>query len=154
MTRVKMNHKTVTILAVIATIAATLLAAGTVAIGSDNSAFAHHKKGYYKAYRGNSFRGISERSDMPQQILCLTAGGNSPITTACSNTATSADDNTGGVIGLGYHNGRHGISQQSNIPQNAICLTAGGNSPISTACNDKTTATQSNTGGILGTSGR
>src|SRR5436305_3694246 len=101
MRSVKMNHKTASAVAITA-IATTLLAAGTVAAaigiaGSDHPAFAHQKKGYYKGHKGDGFKGISQQSTEPQVVLCLTAGGNSPIQTACTNTATATDSNTGGA---------------------------------------------------------
>jgi hypothetical protein len=155
MTSVKMNHTTtITVLIAIAAVAAMLLAAGTVAaaVESAHSTFAHHKKGYSKTHSENSFKEISQQSNSPQQVICLTAGGNSPITDACINTASSADSNTGGAIGIGDHKEIYGISQQSNSPQQVICLTAGGNSPISGACANRSSSTHSNTGGIVGVS--
>ena len=158
-----MNHKTTTALVAISVVAATLLAAGTVAAaigiaGSDHPAFAHQKKGYYKGHKGDDFKGISQQNIEPQIVLCLTAGGNSPIQTACTTTATATDSNTGGATGLGHNReteGRgQGNSQQNIIPQKVICLTAGGNSPIQTACNTRATSTDSNTGGVPGVSMR
>jgi hypothetical protein len=155
MTSVKMNHTTtITVLIAIAAVAAMLLAAGTVAaaVESAHSTFAHHKKGYSKTHSENSFKEISQQSNSPQQVICLTAGGNSPITDACINTASSADSNTGGAIGIGDHKGIYGISQHGHTTQKVLCLTAGGNSPISGACANRSSSTHSNTGGIVGVS--
>jgi hypothetical protein len=94
MYKCKMNHKTTTVLAAIAAVAATLLAAGTfAALGSDNFAFAH--KRYSKtdsafAYPGNGYmdsrdNGIT-KVPYKQIIICITTGQNSPIQTgACTN---------------------------------------------------------------------
>src|SRR5213595_3059592 len=80
-----MNHTTTTTLLIaIAAVAATLLAAGTVAaaVGSNHSAFAHHKKAYKEA-RGD---GISHGAGNKQIILCITYGDESRISEgACSN---------------------------------------------------------------------
>lgn len=89
-----MNHRTTTVLVAIAAVAATLLAAGTVAaLGSDNFAFAH--KRYSKtdstfAYPRNGYmesrdNGIT-KVPYKQIIICITTGQNSPIQTgACTN---------------------------------------------------------------------
>jgi hypothetical protein len=89
-----MNHKTTTVLVAIAAVAATLLAAGTVAaLGSDNFAFAH--KRYSKtdsafAYPRNGYMDTRDNgiTKVPykQIIICITTGQNSPIQTgACTN---------------------------------------------------------------------
>src|SRR6476619_4553420 len=92
----KKNHKTTTVLLTIAALAATLLAASTLAattIGSDHSAFAHKK-----ASKGVKNKGISTPTITKQVQLCITAGGNSPITGACTATSTNTVTEAGGVV--------------------------------------------------------
>ena len=97
-----MNHTTTTtVMIAIVGIAATLLAAGTIAaaVGSEHSAFAHHKKGYYKGQKETRSNAISQGAANRQIILCITYGMASPILTgACTNTGTANDDNSGGII--------------------------------------------------------
>jgi hypothetical protein len=96
-----MNHTTTTVMIAIVGIAATLLAAGTIAaaVGSEHSAFAHHKKGDYKGQKETRSNAISQGAINKQIILCITYGMASPILTgACTNTGTAHDDNSGGII--------------------------------------------------------
>ena len=75
------NHKTTTLLVAMAAIAATLLAAGTVAsLGSNHFAFAWHKE-YKKSYgednkysRGDKY-GKDEKRDGDQYLKCIVIGG-------------------------------------------------------------------------------
>jgi hypothetical protein len=115
------NHKTTTIaLIAIAGIAATLLVAGTVAVASNHSAFAWKEKGYKKEkYQRDDNKYQNDGSDSKylmgskrgsgssitliaaneQSSECETAGGTSPITGSCSNTATATVTNSGGIVG-------------------------------------------------------
>ena len=97
-----MNHTTTTtVMIAIVGIAATLLAAGTfaAAVGSEHSAFAHHKKGYYKGQKETRSNAISQGAANKQIILCVTYGMASPILTgACTNAATANNGNSGGII--------------------------------------------------------
>ena len=93
----KKNHKTTTVLLTIAALAATLVAASTLAattLGSDHSAFAHKKASKGVKNKGNLTPTITK-----QVLVCITAGGNSPITGSCTGTATNTVDASGGVIG-------------------------------------------------------
>jgi hypothetical protein len=106
------NRKTTTALIVLAAVAATLLAAGTVAIASNHSAFAWKERGYKKdkyekddsKYQNDgSERGsgssITAIAANEQSSECQTAGGTSPITGSCGNTATATVTNSGGIVG-------------------------------------------------------
>jgi hypothetical protein len=97
-----MNHTTTTtVMIAIVGIAATLLAAGTfaAAVGSEHSAFAHYKKGYYKGQKETRSNAISQGAANKQIILCITYGMASPILTgACTNAATANNGNSGGII--------------------------------------------------------
>jgi hypothetical protein len=91
------NHKTTIVIFTIAVLAATLVAASTLAatpLGSDHSAFAHKK-----ASKGVKNKGILTPTITKQVLVCITAGGNSPITGSCTGTATNTVDASGGVIG-------------------------------------------------------
>jgi hypothetical protein len=91
----KKNHKTTTVLFTIAALAATLVAASTMAattLGSDHSAFAHKK-----ASKALKNKGILTPTVTKQVLLCITAGGNSPITGSCAGTATNTVAESGGV---------------------------------------------------------
>jgi hypothetical protein len=112
------NHTTTTALVVLA-VAATLLAAGTIAIVSNHSAFAwkHKEKEKYNKENnynmrydksstdGNSRGGqaIVLSNDQSQESECQRSGNTSPIdsltpipTGACNNTATATNTNNGG----------------------------------------------------------
>ena len=92
----KKNHKTTTVLFTIGSAcgcigsAASTLVATT--LGSDHSAFAHKK-----ASKGVKNKGILTPTTTKQVLLCITAGGNSPITGACTGTSTNTVDQSGGV---------------------------------------------------------
>ncbi len=51
------------------------------------------------------------------------------------------------------HNGKRAIGQPTNIDQKTECLTAGGNSPIDSSCNNTVITHNTNTGGIGGARG-
>ena len=91
------NHKkTTTLLFTIAALAATLLAASTIAataLGSDHAAFARKK-----AHNEAKNKGISTPTITKQVQLCITAGGNSPITGSCAATSTNTVTQSGGVV--------------------------------------------------------
>ena len=76
------NHKTTTLLVAMAAVAATLLAAGTVAaLGSNHFALAHkeYKKWYgedNKYSRGDKY-GKDEKRDGDQYLKCIVIGGGS-----------------------------------------------------------------------------
>ena len=92
----KKNHKTTTLLFTIVALAAALVAASTIAataLGSDHSAFARKK-----AHNGLKNKGISTPTTTKQPQLCITAGGNSPITGACTATSTNTVTESGGVV--------------------------------------------------------
>jgi hypothetical protein len=114
------NHTTTTTLVILAAVAATLLVASTVAVASNHSTFAWKDKGYKKdkyqkdesnyqndgsdgKYAMGSERGsgssIGNVASNEQSSECKTAGGTSPITASCSNTATATATNSGGIIG-------------------------------------------------------
>ena len=91
----KKNHKTTTVLFTIAALAAALVAASTLAattLGSDHSAFAHKK-----ASKGVKNKGILTPTTTKQVLLCITAGGNSPITGSCAGSSTNTGTVSGGV---------------------------------------------------------
>src|ERR1051326_6080856 len=92
----KKNHKTTTLLFTIAALAAALVAASTIAataLGSDHSAFARKK-----AHNGLKNKGISTPTTTKQPQLCITAGGNSPITRSCIASSTNRVTESGGVL--------------------------------------------------------
>ena len=105
------NHKTTTLLVSIAAIAATLLAAGSVTVVSNHSAFAWKDKEYkkdmyqrdenkYQYDRSDGKRGITVIAANEQSNECETSGNNSPIGAgACVNTGTATATNSGGIIG-------------------------------------------------------
>src|SRR6266487_3359153 len=96
---------------------------------------------------------IEQPTNNNQRALCITTGGNSPITGSCTNAATTTTTNTGGIVSIGGSpgdNGKQAIEQPTNNNQKALCITLGGNSPISASCTQISASTTSNTGGILG----
>ena len=111
------SHTTNTLL-VLAAVAATLLAAGTVVTASNHSAFAWKDKDYKKEkYQKDEMKYQNNESDNKyamgsergsgtttiasneQSAQCETAGGGSPITGSCTQTATATASNTGGILG-------------------------------------------------------
>src|SRR6266487_5166038 len=96
---------------------------------------------------------IEQPTNNDQKGTCLTAGGGSGITGSCTNAATTTTTNTGGIGSIGGtpgENGKQAIEQPTNNNQKALCITLGGNSPISASCTQISASTTSNTGGILG----
>jgi hypothetical protein len=126
---------------------ATLLSASTVAgaLGSDHSALAH-KKGY-KALNNN--KGILQRNAVNQEAVCKATGDASPVTCSSSNTATISSSNTGGIVALGYNNGKQGISQPHAISQDAVCRADGAAVRIDVSCSNTAAITTTNDGGLL-----
>src|SRR4051795_2502445 len=99
---------------------------------------------------GDSKQSIGQSNEQKQKAVCLTAGANSPISTSCNNSVVSANSNNGGnAAALGGHgNSNHQkIGQSNEQKQEAVCLTAGANSPISTSCNNAANASNDNNGG-------
>jgi hypothetical protein len=95
-----MNHRTTTLLVGIAAIAATLLAAGTVAaLGSNHSAFAHkeYKKTYDK-YNGEDKDGRDGNNiAISKQFLkCIVVESGGINGNSCNNRAPTNTNNDGG----------------------------------------------------------
>jgi hypothetical protein len=104
------NHKTTTLLVAMAAIAATLLAAGTVAaLGSNHFAFAWHKE-YKKSYgednkyggdQGRDNYGRDQKRDGDQYLKCIVIGGGDERGDSGTTRASAApglEDNNGGGI--------------------------------------------------------
>jgi len=53
-----------------------------------------------------------------------------------------------GFANIKGDNGKQAIEQPTNIDQKAVCLTAGGNSPIDASCTNTANTVTTNTGGI------
>ena len=88
--------------------------------------------------------------DIIQDPSCISVGGNSPITDSCNNTAISNNTNSGGNIGTG--NGPSGSGNRASGPsikQGPVCMTVGGNSPITGSCVNGGTIMNINTGGTV-----
>ena len=106
------NHKTTTLLVAMAAIAATLLAAGTVAaMGSNHYAFAWHKE-YKKSYgednkygndQGRDNYGGDQKRDGDQYLKCIVIGGSHERDDSGTTRAGAAqipgleDENGGGI---------------------------------------------------------
>ena len=89
-------------------------------------------------------------TDIIQDPSCISVGGNSPITDSCNNAAISNNTNSGGNIGTG--NGPSGSGNRANGPsikQGPVCMTVGGNSPITGSCVNGGTIMNINTGGTV-----
>ena len=85
-----------------------------------------------------------------QDPSCISVGGNSPITDSCNNTAISNNTNSGGNIGMG--NGPSGSGNRASGPsirQAPVCMSVGGNSPITGSCVNGGTIMNINTGGTV-----
>ena len=103
------NHKTTTLLVAIAAIAATLLAAGSVTVASNHSAFAWKDKEYKKdkyqrdenKYQNDGSENSGTSNSLAQSVEqnCQTAGGTSPISGSCIATVTGTITNSGDVVG-------------------------------------------------------
>ena len=94
---------------------------------------------------------IEQPTKNDQRALCITVGGNSPITGSCTDTATTTTTFTGGIGVVGAGSGDHGkqaIEQPTKNDQKALCITVGGNSPITGSCLQITASTTSNSGGV------
>jgi hypothetical protein len=144
MTWIKMEHRQTTALVTIAILAGVLVVDGTVESG--------HLVYAYNFSKGK--RAIEQPTKIDQNTQCLTAGGNSPIDASCTNTSSTHSTNTGGIGGVrGSTRDDAGISQPTNINQEAICETAGGNSPIDASCTNTANIGTTNTGGIGGVRG-
>jgi len=88
--------------------------------------------------------------DIIQDPSCISVGGNSPITDSCNNAAISNNTNSGGNIGTG--NGPSGSGNRASGPsirQGPVCMTVGGNSPITGSCVNGGTIMNINTGGTV-----
>jgi|SRR3954452_20203688 hypothetical protein len=129
-------------LTLIVLVLTTVMVAGTIfSASSDTIVFAKKHKHHQK---------IGQSNEQKQKAVCLTAGANSPISTSCNNSVVSANSNNGGnAAALGGHgNSNHQkIGQSNEQKQEAVCLTAGANSPISTSCNNAANASNDNNGG-------
>ena len=96
---------------------------------------------------GNRANGPSIKQD---PMECISVGGNSPITGSCTNSAISNNTNSGGNIGTG--NGPSGSGNRASGPsikQGPVCMTVGGNSPITGSCVNGGTIMNINTGGTV-----
>ncbi len=139
-----MEQRRVTALVAMVLLASLLVVGGTVETG--------HLVHAYSFSKGK--RAIEQPTKINQNTECVTAGGNSPIEASCTNAATTHSSNTGGIGGVrGSTRDDAGISQPTNINQEAICETAGGNSPIEASCTNTANIGTTNTGGIGGVRG-
>jgi hypothetical protein len=106
------NHKTTTLLVAMTAIAATLLAAGTVAaLGSNHSAFAHkeYKKNYDKYNKEESGRDGNNIAISKQFMKCIVIGGGDGMKgsehgRADLVTPPPADDGRTGISGNSCNN--------------------------------------------------
>ena len=124
---------------------ATVMITGTIASSADNSVFAKKHKGSKKGNHQNI--GLSDH--ISQKAICITAGGSSPISESCNNTADSKMDNSGGNAGGSGH-GSQKIGLHGHHQQIAKCITAGGDSPISGSCTNSFKSANGNSGGNVG----
>src|SRR2546425_1066936 len=123
MIRISKNHTSYPILVPIATLAVILVAG---AVGSHQMAYANGPVGSHQVVSGNK---------------------NFFMTFPFKRAHTSGIGSIGGSPG---DNGKQAIEQPTNNNQKALCITLGGNSPISASCTQISASTTSNTGGILG----
>jgi len=168
MTSISKNHTSYTVLVAIGTLAVILVAGSE---GSHQMAYAKGAVGSHQMVFGNKHffmafpskrvdngkqptrQAIEQPTNNDQKGICLTAGGSSGITGSCTNAATTTTTNTGGIGSIGGslgENGKQAIEQPTNNNQKALCITLGGNSPISASCTQISASTTTNTGGILG----
>ena len=99
---------------------------------------------------GSGDNGGGGDPDIIQDPSCISVGGNSPITDSCNNAAISNNTNSGGNIGTG--NGPSGSGNRASGPsikQGPVCMTVGGNSPITGSCVNGGTIMNINTGGTV-----
>ena len=181
MASIPKKHTTTTVLFLTAAaLAAVLVGASIMAVGGDQMAFAskpfftaflfkgdHGKqassttttntggngvggsRGDHGKQASSTTTGGTTKND--QRALCITVGGNSPITGSCTDTATTTTTFTGGIGVVGAGSGDHGkqaIEQPTKNDQKALCITVGGNSPITGSCLQITASTTSNSGGV------
>ncbi len=83
-----------TYLSLLVIVFATVMITGTIASSADNSVFAKKHK---DSKKGSQKIGISDH--ISQKVICITAGGNSPITGSCTNSFTLVNGNSGGIVG-------------------------------------------------------
>ncbi len=134
-----------TYLSLLVIVFATVMITGTIASSADNSVFAKKHK---DSKKGSQKIGISDH--VSQKVVCITAGGNSPISASCSNTSRSTMDNSGGIAGGPGHDFNQKINVHGHHQQTIKCITAGGNSPITGSCTNSFTLVNGNSGGIVG----
>jgi hypothetical protein len=172
MTSISKNHSSYTVLVAI-TALAVVLVAGAVAshqIAYAKGAVASHQmafgnKRFFMAFPlkragaiggstgDNGKQAIEQPTNNDQRALCVTAGGNSAVTGSCTNAATTTTTNTGGIGAIGGSagdNGKQAIEQPTKDNQNALCITVGGNSPVTGSCLQIGGSTTTNMGGIAG----
>jgi large repetitive protein len=153
------HEKTAIVLVTVATLAAILIAAGTIAsMGGADMASARTKKPGTDSVRklattpprsGRSNSGILVVNKADQTGTCSTAGGTSGITDSCSNSAASATGVSGGVSGgSSSGTGNSGIAVINKARQSAGCSTAGSSSPIGTSCTNAAASANNITGGV------
>src|SRR5437868_485536 len=120
------NHKTTTLLVAMAAIAATLLAAGTVAaLGSNHFAFAH--KEYKKSYGNDNKYGKDEKRDGSQYLKCIVVGGGDEVKRGDGGMEKAAPETPGPTS-----DGGSGISDNScnNYDSGTFTPTTGGGGVI------------------------
>jgi len=87
-----MNHTAVLI--VVVTFLISMLMENGILIFTQSYA-SRHTIGFNQQPQGTK-QGIHENSNTRQTPVCLTAGGNSPITDSCNTASTTGITNTGG----------------------------------------------------------
>ena len=123
MTSISKNHTSYPVLVSIATLAVILVAG---AVGSHQMAYAKGAVGSHQMVFGN------KHFFMAFPLKRAHTGG------------------IGSIGGSPGDNGKQAIEQPTNNNQKALCITLGGNSPISASCTQISASTTTNTGGILG----
>ncbi|MER5175534.1 MAG: hypothetical protein ABJB76_06375 [Candidatus Nitrosocosmicus sp.] len=134
-----------TYLSLLVIVFATVMITGTIESSADNSVFAKKHK---DSKKGSQNIGISDH--ISQKAICITAGGNSPISGSCSNIADSTMNNSGGIVGGPGHGFNQKIILHGHHHQTLKCITAGGNSPITGSCTNSFKSVNGNSGGIVG----
>src|SRR6266702_1228422 len=129
MISISKNHTSYPVLVSIATLAVILVAG---AVGSHQIAYAKGAAGSHQMVFGykhffmafpfkpahtggigsiggspgdNGKQAIEQPTNNNQRALCITTGGNSPITGSCTNAATTTTTNTGGMGSIGVSPG-------------------------------------------------
>ena len=124
----------------------------------NNTAISNNSNSGGNIGTGNGQGGSGDRASGPgirqAPVECITVGGNSPITGSCTNSAISNNTNSGGNIGTdnGASGSANGASGQG-IRQAPVCMTVGGNSPITGSCANAGTIMNINTGGTVHSNG-